>query len=135
MKIDPNIIIRFDGDNRYYKPGEKLSGEYSLESISGVQIKALEISVLWFTEGKGDEDMAVHAFWRLSPEQGDIIDVQNGGRYETVLPNSPLSYEGQIIKIHWCVRVRAILQRGRDILAQRIFRLGNIPAIVMAPEP
>jgi hypothetical protein len=38
-----------------------------------------------------------------------------------------LSYDGQIVKIRWCVRVRVIFKRGRDLVAQKLFRLGNVP--------
>ena len=37
-------------------------------------MKAIEVSVLWHTEGKGDEDMAVTEFWRRDAEDGHPID-------------------------------------------------------------
>ena len=36
--------------------------EYTIESLQGNGIQAVEASVLWYTEGKGDEDMVVHYF-------------------------------------------------------------------------
>jgi hypothetical protein len=128
MKDEPAIIIRLTGNGRIYCPGEKLTGEYSFEELSPDEIKALEVSVLWFTEGKGDVDMAVHQFWRTGLENGDAVKLQLPARFETVLPNSPLSYDGQIVKIRWCVRVRAFLHRGgKEIFTQKEFRLGNVP--------
>lgn len=129
MKGEPAVIIRLEGNGRYYRPGENLSGEYAFEELSADQIKALEVSVLWHTEGKGDEDMAMHKFWRTDPEIGDIIDPQRPVRFETVLPNSPLSYDGEIVKVRWCVRVRAYLHRGKEVFGQKEFRLGDIPPI------
>ena len=49
---EPAVIIRLDGNGRIYQPGETLSGEYRLESIAVEQIRAIEASVLWFTEGR-----------------------------------------------------------------------------------
>jgi hypothetical protein len=44
-----------------------------------------------------------------------------------MLPNSPLSYDGVILRIRWCVRLRAFLTRGKQLVEQRTFRLGNVP--------
>jgi hypothetical protein len=69
----------------------------------------------------------VHQFWRFSAEDGDFLDPDLPARFQTVLPNSPLSYEGQILKIRWCLRVRAFLQRGKEVIGQKAFRLGDVP--------
>lgn len=120
--------IRLDGDCQVYRPGDILSGEYRFESVTPGNVRAVETSVLWYTEGKGEEDLAVHEFWRLDAEEGAWIDVSRPGRFRTILPQSPLSYDGIIVKIRWCVRVRAFLYRGGELLAQCGFRLANAPA-------
>ena len=125
---EPLVRIRLDGNGRVYRPGETLSGEYRLAGIAPGETKAVEVSVLWQTEGKGDEDLAVHDFRRLSPEDGHPIDPRRPGRFSTVLPNSPLSYRGVIVKIRWCVRVRVFLTRGREVLGEVPFRLGEVVA-------
>jgi len=126
---DSLATIRFDGNGRVYGPGDTLSGEYRFDGVLPGQIKAIEVSVLWYSEGKGDEDMAVHEFWRSSIDEGDRIDPARPARFTTTLPNCPLSYEGLIVKIRWCVRVRAFLHRGKDVVAQKSFRLGGVPAV------
>ena len=125
----PTVRIRFDGNGRVYRPGETLSGEYRLESIRREEIKAVEVSVLWHTEGKGDEDLAVHEFRRLVVEEGDWIDPRYPGRFSTVLPNSPLSYQGLIVKLRWCVRVRVFLAREKEVVGELPFQLGDVPAV------
>ena len=50
-------------------------------------------------------------------------------RVSTVLPASPLSYSGVIVKIRWCVRVRAFLRRGKEVLGERSFQLGDVPSV------
>ena len=109
----PLVRIRFDGNGRVYRPGETLSGEYRIEAVTPEEIKAVEVSVLWYTEGKGDEDLAVHAFWRIAADNGDMLDLPRPGRFSTVLPRSPLSYRGVLVRVRWCVRVRVFLARGR----------------------
>jgi hypothetical protein len=121
------VTILLEGNGRVYRPGEVLSGEYLLESVEADSVKAIEVSVLWHTEGKGDEDMAVHEFWRLSAEEGDWIDPRRPARFNTTLPNSPMTYDGLIVKIRWCVRVRVLFHRGKDLVGQKAFRLGDIP--------
>lgn len=126
---EPIVVVRFDGNGRVYLPGDILSGEYRLESFAFGQIRSIEISVLWHTEGKGDEDMAVHEFQRLAADDGDWIDPSRPGRFSVVLPNSPLSYEGAIVKIRWCVRVRVFPRKGKQVVGEREFRLGNVTPV------
>jgi hypothetical protein len=130
----PLVRVRFDGNGRAYRPGETLSGEYRIESVPAEEIKAVEVSVLWYTEGKGDEDLAVHDFWRSSAEGGEKLDLRRPGRFSTVLPRSPLTYRGVLVKIRWCVRVRVFLTRGREVMGELAFRLGEVPA-ARSPAP
>ncbi len=120
-----HVTIRLDRNGRVYHPGELLAGEYRLEGVARRQIKAIEVSVLWYTDGKGDQDFSVHFFQRLSAEQGDWIDSRGPGRFSTVLPPGPLSYSGAIVKVRWCVRVRAFLQQGKEIVEELPFQLGE----------
>ena len=129
MNKEPTIVIRFDDDRRAYQPGDTLAGESWCESIDAGQLKAIEVSVLWHTEGKGDEDMAVHAFWRRDAAADPPLDPRRPEPFSTTLPNSPLSYAGQIIKVRWCVRVRVFPLRGREIVGEKCFQLGNVPPI------
>jgi hypothetical protein len=124
---EPEVLIRLDDNCRAYAPGTTLSGEYRIDSVDGENLQAVEVSVLWHTEGKGDEDLAVHEFWRKDANGGELADLRRPERFSTTLPHSPLSYEGQIIKIRWCVRVRVVFKRGRDLVVQRKFKLGDVP--------
>lgn len=126
MKTEPTIVIRFEDDRRLFQPGETLAGHYSIVSVQAEDIKAVEASVLWHTEGKGDEDMAVHEFWGKDLGTDFGFDPTKAVHLETTLPNSPLSYDGQIVKLRWCVRVRVFLARGKDIMGEKTFQLGNV---------
>ena len=134
MNHEPTVVIRLEGDRRVHWPGETLSGEYHVESLEAGQVKAIELSVLWRTEGKGDEDMAVHAFWRRDADDDRPIDPQPE-QFSATLPNSPLSYYGQIVKVLWCVRVRVFLHRGKEIVGEKGFQLGDVPPVgIRTPE-
>ncbi|MBN2578324.1 MAG: hypothetical protein JXB10_04975 [Pirellulales bacterium] len=123
------VTISLDGDGRTYCPAQPLFGEYVFKNVLPGDLKAVEVAVLWYTEGKGDEDLAVHAFWRLNAEEETLPDPRRPAFFETVLPHSPLSYEGRLLKIRWCVRVRAFLHRGKEAFSERRFRLGDVPAV------
>jgi hypothetical protein len=124
---EPEVFIRLDDNGRAYAPGDCLSGEYRIEGLESGNLQAVEVSVLWHSEGKGDEDLAVHEFWRKDADGGELGDPRRPNRFSTSLPQSPLSYDGQIVKIRWCIRVRVIFKRGRDLLAEKVFRLGSVP--------
>jgi hypothetical protein len=38
-----------------------------------------------------------------------------------------LSYEGVIVKIRWCVRLRVFFESGRDHVSEHVFTVGRVP--------
>jgi hypothetical protein len=118
---------QFGTKTRVYQPGGIFSGQYTIDAANPSDVGAVEVSVLWYSEGKGDEDLAVHEFWRKNAEDGDFIDPRRPERFSTTLPQSPLSYDGRIVKICWCVRVRAFVGR-KEIVAEEPFQLGSVPS-------
>lgn len=121
-----SVRILLEGNRRLYQPGDLLTGTYHVESPNSSP-HAVEISVLWRTEGQGDEDLAVHHFERI--DATDKIDFRRPQPFSTPLPPSPLSYQGVIVKICWCVRVRAFLPRGKEIVGEVPFQLGTLPPV------
>ncbi len=124
---EPLFSIVLDKSKRVHQPGETLRGEYQIDALEPADIRAVELSVLWYTEGKGDEDLAVHYFERYTADADDVPMLHELHRFEVVLPNSPLSYEGVLIKIRWCVRLRVFLRQGKSYVAERDFQLGEVP--------
>lgn len=133
--IDPLIAISIRSPNGVFHPGDQLDCEYQIDAIQPSEIQAVEVSVLWYTEGKGDEDLGVHYFERFTP--GDVVDgdVRQLHRLNTELPRTPLSYAGKIVKIRWCVRVRLFWGRGKESSADRVFQLVPRPASSHMPSP
>ncbi len=123
---EPRINISIDANRRDFQPGETIAGEFSLESFDTAEIKAVEVSVLWYSEGKGDEDIDVHEFRRISADDLNWNQFNRPNRFETVLPNSPFSYDGVLLKIRWCVRVRVFPKHGREIIDEIPFVLGDV---------
>ena len=127
MNQETHITFEFDEHTGLYWPGDIISGQYFVESATPQEIKALELSVLWHTVGKGDEDIAVHYFQRETVDERGMMDLVRPRRFTTELPNSPLSYDGLIVKICWSVRVRVFLWKGKDVVTEQPFQLGFLP--------
>jgi hypothetical protein len=122
----PQIDVQFDRPHRQHEPRDPLVIRYRIEGCDGEAVRAIEHSVLWYTEGKGEEDIGVHFFQRVTDRTAMPPAVYTGG-FTTPLPQSPLSYEGLIVKVRWCVRVRIFFAGGRDFVSEHVFSLGRIP--------
>lgn len=122
----PRIEVWFPDGKEDYEPGDVLECRYRIVDAGDMQFNSLEASVLWRTEGKGEEDILVNRFERrvASSTRDELLQEQV---IRTTLPNSPLSYEGVIVKIIWGVRIKAFAPKGKSIVQDRHFRLGNVP--------
>jgi len=121
---EPAVILRLEDNGRVYPPGGEIAGRWWVEGVRADQLSAVELSVLWYTEGKGNQDLAVHHFERFDHEGDPLFDPAQEHSFRCRLPASPLSYDGELVKIHWCVRVRVFPKQGKELLAEKRFRLG-----------
>lgn len=119
--MSPSLELGLVNPREAYRPGDRLTFRYEVDDAE--ELNAVEASILWYTEGKGDEDLGVHFFERRTLDSHD--DLRGPTTVEVVLPNSPLSYEGQIVKIRWCARVRVFPRKGRPYHEEASFRLLN----------
>jgi len=140
--IEPLLSLCIVGPKRQFAAGDELVCEYQIDAVDPADIQAVEASVLWHTEGKGEEDLGVHFFERRLPADAENGDLRPMRRLRTRLPNSPLSYHGAILSIQWCVRLRLFLRRGREYVMEHPFGLGSVPdvgpvllAVPAADEP
>jgi len=123
----PSVAVHFDHSHRLYEPQDRLAIRYSIDGIeNNERIRAVELSMLWYTEGKGEEDLGVHFFERITDRER-LPPTVTIGSFVSQLPLSPLSYEGLIVKVRWCVRVRIFFAGGRDFVSEHVFELGEIP--------
>lgn len=131
MTDEPHISISLDRPTRQYAADDELLARFEISNLPVANIQVIEASVLWHTEGTGEEDMSAHEFVRLIPGDEADGDLTRPQSLKTRLPRSPLSYAGKIVKIHWVVRVRVFVGRGRDLVEELEFELsqagGNSP--------
>ncbi len=124
--MEPLLSLQIAEPRRIYQPGDELECECQIDAVDAKEIQAVETSVLWYTEGKGDEDLGVHYFNRRVPADCENRDLRPMHRFKTVLPNSPLSYSGKIVKVRWCARVRLFLKKGKELYFEQPFWLGGV---------
>ena len=116
------IDIHLDKETSY-QPGDFLICEYEIDLAEISEIKVLETSVLWSTEGKGEQDIGVHFFERKkSLPSAAFLQIQ---KLSTVLPATPLSYRGRVLNVDWFVRVKIFFANGRTFTENRMFQLGD----------
>ncbi|MGD9636466.1 MAG: hypothetical protein AB7G28_22990 [Pirellulales bacterium] len=127
MTTAPALTLKLDAATGGYRPGERLSGHFIIESTTPWPVSSAELSILWYTAGQGEEDFAVHYFERFVDEPGRPLDLRLPRRFAAVLPPSPLSYDGRIVKVCWCARLRIFPQQGPEVVEEAAFRLGDVP--------
>jgi hypothetical protein len=115
----PRIELRFGHPSRGYDPGEWVTVEYCIEGLNGERPRALERS-----------DLGVHSFDRFVTAE-TIDRVVPEGTFAIQLPTSPLSYEGVIVKIRWCIRLRVFFESGRDHVSEHVFNVGRVPPSIL----
>ena len=132
----PRINVVFNHENIQYNGADPLRLHYVVEGVESHSVAAIERSVVWYTEGKGEEDFGVVFFERIQLDKRNdgtkilpkSVNTEHlTGALAVDLPHSPLSYEGIIVKIRWCVRIRIFFRSGRDFVSEHIFFLGNVP--------
>ena len=133
---NPRINVVFNHKNIQYSGADPLRLHYVVEGVESHSVAAIERSVVWYTEGKGEEDFGVVFFERIQLDKRNdgtkilpkSVNTEHlTGALAVDLPHSPLSYEGIIVKIRWCVRIRIFFRSGRDFVSEHIFFLGNVP--------
>src|SRR5688572_4512502 len=128
IQMEPLLSLCLAGTKRQFSAGDELVCEYQIDAVDPIEIQAVEFSVLWYTEGKGEEDIGMHFFERRLPTDAEDGDLRPMRRLRTRLPNSPLSYSGAIVSIQWCARLRVFLRRGREYVLEQPFIVGSVPS-------
>lgn len=109
-----------------FSAGDLLRGSFVVDDVEQNEVRSAELSVMWYTVGKGEEDLGVHYFQRFATDGPEAVDLSRRREFRTLLPPAPLSYDGVIVKVCWCARLRIFLARGRQHVVEAPFRLGSV---------
>ena len=120
------VVVQLDGEQNVFRPGERLAGRYYVDGVEPADVNSVEVAVYWFTDGKGEEDQGVHFHEKRGADDPNPL---TEGAFAVALPPSPLSYDGLLFKIIWCVRVRAARAGwSKPLEGSSYFHLGNVAA-------
>ena len=119
------MVVR-SSTSHAWQPGDFLNCDYTIDlRTTDLELSAVESTVMWYTDGKGEEDLGVHFFQRKSARELDLRQRKIAQRLGTVLPATPLSYAGQIVNVVWCVRIRLFFVGGDQNTFDQVFQLGG----------
>ena len=113
-------LCREDG---IYQAGGKLTAAWRISRVTLDRLEAVEVSVMWHTEGKGDEDLHVVHFQRFDENHIRRLGLADEQSLKCGLPVTPLSYHGRLISVRWCIRLRLFLSDGREVVTEQPFHL------------
>jgi hypothetical protein len=119
-------IVTIELENTLCEPGDLLTGFYAIDPQSIPLARAVEVSIHWSTEGKGDEDRAIQYRKRGLTDDGPLFDERGTGPFAVRLPGAPLSYDGVLVKIGWYIQVRITFAGGGVSESVLPFRLGHV---------
>jgi len=126
--VEPALGLRLHSLQPRLEPLELLEFEYSVRRVDFFDVDRLEVSVIWKTDGKGTEDFGVHYFESLDSKELSKAFDDGPKLVSTTLPASPLSYEGELLSINWCVRLKLYMTDNREISTEQQFCLGHLTA-------
>ena len=93
------ITISFDQSDTHFRPGETISGTVSWSGLDGTTDK-LETRLLWYTEGKGSQDLEV-----VESLSSQLTRPDGSSRFEFTAPTRPFSFSGKLISLRWVIEV------------------------------
>jgi hypothetical protein len=120
---EPSVSVLLD--RQAFEPGDTLEGSYQVVAADLGGLEEVEITVGWHTEGEGIEARGVEHREIHRPGDGSL-GRDGAGKFTTVLPGSPLSYDGLRIKVCWTVNVCAGFSGSRQVISESAFRLGHV---------
>ncbi len=92
------LSIELSGGKNAFAPGEQVEGriEWGLDANP----KALELSLLWYTSGKGTRDVGV-----LQTNRIDGPGAFGSDTFSFTLPAGPYSFSGKLISLIWALEL------------------------------
>lgn len=91
------LSITLDGERRTYRPGERVRGTVSW-MVEGAP-ESVAVHLVWYTEGKGDQDVGVAASAELQP------GTEGSAEFDLEVPAGPWSFAGKLISLLWAVEL------------------------------
>lgn len=121
MTDEPDVRVELAATA--YRPGDAVSGAFVIAGGPPADAESVELSVLWYTSGKGTEDLGVIFYQGWTAADGTLAALPNPAAFEAKLPPTPWSYDGELVKIHWAARVRVRYGKTGEVVREAAFTL------------
>ncbi len=92
------LRINLDKDERWFKPGESITGKISWHNDA--QVDSVEVHLCWFTQGKGSEDVGIVSTWKV-PQPGP----SGNSAFTFTAPEGPYSFAGSLVSLSWTLEL------------------------------
>jgi hypothetical protein len=100
-----NLFLKINDDQTLFHPGEKLSGTADWRSEK--EVRAIEVRLIWFTQGKGTQDTQIVDRRRW---EAPALDTQE--KFDFTLPEAPHSFSGKLITLTWAIEL--VVEKGNE---------------------
>lgn len=92
------LTIQLEQNKTAFRPGDVVAGTVSWQLED--QAKDVELRLLWYTQGKGDEDAGLVD--SMSFTQPGLADRRS---FRFTLPEAPYSFSGSLISLTWALEL------------------------------
>lgn len=111
-----NITITLENTEARFEPGERISGEVTLTAMQEVKVTRVLLSLTWTTQGKGTVDTATAS--ELTLHNGPTLSGIHTLPFRFHAPPAPHTYQGNLLKVLWLLKVRVDRPWAFDIYGQ-----------------
>lgn len=93
------LRIELNGGRTNFRSGELVRGIAKWELTDG-DVRAVELRLFWYTEGKGDQDIEI-----VHVERFDVAGTLGEEPFAFRLPMQPYSFSGKLITLQWALEL------------------------------
>jgi hypothetical protein len=91
------LSITLDEGRTAYRPGDRVRGTVSW-MVEG-EPESVAVHLLWYTEGKGDQEIGIAATAELPPA------TEGSAEIDLAVPIGPWSFSGKLVSLLWAVEL------------------------------
>jgi hypothetical protein len=119
------LNLRSRDNKTTFAPGETVEGvaEWMLDKA----VEALELRLIWYTQGKGDADVSVEDSRRF-----EAPALTGSAPFRFALPEAPYSFSGKLISLSWALEFVVI--PGEDAARLEFVLSPNGSEVLLAQE-
>jgi hypothetical protein len=120
---DGPAVLWIERGAAVFLTGDTAAGGYDVRPLDGRPLRSAELSVLWYTDDQGGREMGVCHYEGRETSDADDLSLYGKRTFAARLPAGPFSYDGEVLKLRWAVRLRLRYLDGEEQVTELRFRL------------